>query len=116
MKKLIFAALLVLVLMFATACGTGDGEGDTFTAAIVGEWGWQDSLYYTFNDDGTGRMRGAGNIRWATYNGILSICITPGMCRSVSRCSAPNRWFYHYDDETLTLSDIAGTEFVYTRR
>ncbi|MCL1844832.1 MAG: hypothetical protein FWF77_02900 [Defluviitaleaceae bacterium] len=122
----IFAAMFAFA--FLSGCGgTGHGEGDTpDTAGLVGEWNWDEtgSLYYTFNADGTGRMLVLGNIRWSTSNGILSVCVTPGLCGSVSNCSDPQVWTYNLTGDTLVLTGagtgvaagLASGPFTYIRR
>lgn len=114
-------AMVMLAAVFAGCGGTGHGEGDTpHTTGLVGEWDWDETgiLYYTFNADGTGRMFVLGNIRWSTNNGILSVCVTPGMCGAVSLCSGPQVWSYDLSGNSLTLTAVGagGGPFHYTRR
>jgi len=126
MRNIFTAFVLVVVLaatlVFSTACGLGTGEGDYFTDELVGAWYVGNLMQYTFNEDGTGRMFAMGNIRWATDDGVLFICITPGICRSVSRCSGPSRWYYTLDGDTLTMEGtgnlpiFGNTTHTYTRR
>ncbi|MCL2355569.1 MAG: hypothetical protein FWC70_00230 [Defluviitaleaceae bacterium] len=126
MKRVIKAATFACMMVFALAIfagcgGTGHGEGDSHTAALVGEWDLQGSLYYTFNADGTGRMLGAGNIRWATSGGTLSICVTPGFCGSVNNCSGPTTWDYTLSGNNLTMAGhgrgpVMGATYQLTRR
>ena len=122
MKKILFVTAILLAFAFFAGCGrTGHGEGDSQTAALVGEWDYEGSLYYTFNSDGTGRMFLLGNIRWATDGGILSVCITPGLCGSVSNCSGPQSWAYSLSGNVMTLvgqgvGPVNGGTFEYLRR
>jgi len=109
-----------------------DWEGETSTVQIataeqelsplVGTWDWLfmhiTVEYYIFNPDGTGYMLFTGEmiaINWATEDGILSICITPGEC-SIT-CVAPSDWYYEIDGDTLVLTHtlLPDMEFTYVR-
>jgi len=113
MKK-IFALILVLAVMAAagiaaTGCGNNNlGDPDE---RLVGTWDWMGNPYYVFNADGTGTMSGT-TINWGVRGNAVYICSTTALCRG--RCSAPTRWTFSIEDDTLTLTGLA--TFTYTRR
>ncbi|MCL2446930.1 MAG: DUF5640 domain-containing protein [Oscillospiraceae bacterium] len=97
-------------------------------ASIVGNWNWLDSVYYTFNADGTGVRDVSGQfeapsaIAWTTVDGTLYICITPDLCEisghaEMSTCIEPEMWSYALGTNSLTITSqqVAGMEFTYTR-
>ena len=110
MKKALALLLVLLLVVSLAACGgTAMDGGDP---DLVGDWDWEGSLFYTFNEDGTGRMFGS-NIRWSTSGNTLAICATPGMCGD--RCVAPAEWTYTLRGDDLTLRG-SGMTYHYTRR
>ena len=72
----------------------------TFPDYLVGEWYWAGTPYYVFNADGTGLMTNS-DIEWTVVDGMLLICVTPRMC--LGYCTAPSRWNYNLQGDTLTL-------------
>jgi len=92
--------------------GTGT---DMANHPLIGSWLWLGSLYYVFNDDGSGIMYNMA-ITWTANNGILAICVTPDACYG-RPCPAPAEWFYTIDGNTLTLvSRTSNVSFTYTRQ
>ena len=85
--------------------------------ALVGEWNWLGSLYYTFNADGSGIMSGTG-IAWTSSNGVLYTCITPDVCGSMSDCILPMEWYYSISGNQMVLTSrwVDGMTYTYTRR
>lgn len=83
---------------------------------LTGTWNWLGSPYYVFNADGRGTMYGM-DILWAASNGILSICITPGLCGTIGACFAPSEWYYTLSGNQLTLTSrlLPDITFTYTR-
>ena len=84
---------------------------------LVGEWNWMGTLYYTFNDDGTGLMAGMP-ILWTANNGILRVCSTPDICESMDACIASMDWDYTISGNEFTISSrtVDGMVYTYTRR
>jgi len=75
------------------------------------------TLYYTFNNDGTGDMAGTP-ILWDSNNGILRTCITPDVCGTLNACLMSFDWDYVLSGNELTLSSrtVDGMVYTYTRR
>ena len=109
MKKLAFLLIVLFLIAGLVACGTAMDGGDP---DLVGRWDWNGSVYYTFNEGGSGQMDGS-SIRWRTDENTLSICITPSSCGD--SCIAPTEWTYTLNGDDLTLRN-SGMTFSYTRR
>ena len=105
--------MLASVVVF-TGCGGNRMNGGT--DELVGDWNWDvtNTLYYTFNADGTGVRDGAA-IHWSTNNGVLRICWTPGMCGN--SCIAPEEWNYSISGDTLNIDSrqVPGIAWGYIR-
>jgi len=89
---------------------------------LVGAWEWilvpgfPGVEHYTFHADGTGTFTGGSPIMWWTNNGILYVCITPGMCHTPSACLAPMTYTYSVSGNTLVInSTTISVEYTLTR-
>lgn len=80
---------------------------------LTGTWLFVGMTYYVFNEDGSGTMMGLPII-WEANAGLLSICNTPGMCRTIAHCNAPLEWYYTVSDNRLTLISRLLPDVVYT--
>ena len=110
MKKVVALLVVLLLVVSLVACGgTAMDGGDS---NLVGEWDWEGSLFYTFNEDGTGRMFGT-SIGWSTSGNTLAVCVTPGTCGD--SCIAPTEWTYTLSGDELTLQG-GGMTYHYSRR
>ena len=109
MKKKVILIVLTMVAMvfFLSACGSSLNGGDE---RLHGSWDWNGSVFYQFNEDGTGSMFGS-DIRWGVNGGRLEVCVTPATCRS--RCSAPISSAFSLTDNDNTLNFNG---YTYTRR
>jgi len=67
---------------------------------LVGEWTVYGAPFYVFNADGTGLFLGS-ELNWWASNGVISICITPDLCRGT--CIAPAEWYYIITGNRLDL-------------
>jgi len=119
MKKFLALSVVLVMLTLSLVAFTGCGGGGDGT--IVGEWNFVGSLYYTFNEDGTGLLAGVGAIRWSAENGILTICLSPAVCDLLDECSLPQHWDYEVTGNRLRLTGrtgnlLAGQTFTYRRR
>ena len=109
MKKRIAILLLAVMALTLTlsACGTSMDSGD---ARFVGSWDFNGSMFYRFNEDGSGTMLGSA-IRWTTSGNNLQICLTPSSCGD--RCPAPLSSPFRFSNSDNTLNFNG---FTYTRR
>jgi len=92
-------------------------DADVSNHPIIGTWLWMGSPYYVFNADGTGNMFLTGDLLWEVNDGILSICATPEVCRSIRGCLGLAEWYYVIDGDELHLDStvLPDFEFTYTR-
>jgi len=106
-KTVLLILAMMALTLFVTACSSGLSGGDD---RLHGSWEWNGSVFYRFNQDGTGTMTGS-SIRWGVNRNRLEICVTPYICRR--RCSAPigSAFSFSNNDDTLNFNG-----FTYTRR
>jgi len=109
----------MVVLTSGAATYTPAPYVPTATGGLVGEWNWAvtNTLYYTFNADGSGIMF-EDDIWWASRNGVLYVCITPDICGSMNDCILPWEWSYSIsgNEMVLTSNQVDDMTFTYTRR
>ena len=85
---------------------TATGSNET---ALIGEWNFIGTLWWTFNADGTGYLEGIGDFTWTTSGNVVTVTVWDGLS-SLS-------YEYTITGNTLHLYGVDHPwDFEYTRR